>query len=161
METSKPKSDMGEQASSLAGSAVTLGSQELLPEKSPEHSEQSSSVGQSPLLTINNEPLTNEFQPEVDLEKPPGGPRGDEESMKFEEGDEDPAVPVSFQRTSSPAALQRNKNAAYEKVGEDCINRMYKYSLYETAHRFYLIGADFLDKQYRVLKIDRTAPPGQ
>lgn len=78
------------------------------------------------------------------------------------EGDdgEDPAEPESFPRSSSPGAMQRNKNPAYAKVGEDGITKMHKFSLYETSTRFYLVGADALDRQFRVLKIDRTAPPG-
>lgn len=37
---------------------------------------------------------------------------------------------------------------------------MHKFSLYETTTRFYLVGADIMDTYYRVLKIDRTSPPG-
>jgi hypothetical protein len=37
---------------------------------------------------------------------------------------------------------------------------MHKVSLYETASRFYLIGADALDRRFRILKIDRTAESG-
>lgn len=35
--------------------------------------------------------------------------------------------------------------------------KMHKFSLYETASRFILIGADAIDQSFRVLKIDRTA----
>lgn len=72
---------------------------------------------------------------------------------------EEPPVPESFKRSSSPATMQRNKAAEYGKVGERGINRMHRFSLYETASRFYLVGADVMDRQFRVLKIDRTAPP--
>ncbi|KAF2459000.1 SacI homology domain-containing protein, partial [Lineolata rhizophorae] len=80
--------------------------------------------------------------------------------VELEGDEEEPAEPTSFQRSSSPAAMQRNKSAVYEKVGEEGINKMHKFSLYETSTRFYLVGADIVDRQFRVLKIDRTAPPG-
>ena len=37
---------------------------------------------------------------------------------------------------------------------------MNRFILYETASRFYLIGQDVSEKYYKVLKIDRTSPPG-
>lgn len=83
------------------------------------------------------------------------------ETLGFEGGDEDPPEPVSFQRSTSPAAMHRVKGTSYEKASESGFGRMHKFTLYETSTRFYLIGGDVMDKQFRVLKIDRTAPPGQ
>ncbi|KAF2667097.1 hypothetical protein BT63DRAFT_458061 [Microthyrium microscopicum] len=37
---------------------------------------------------------------------------------------------------------------------------MQRFVLYETASRFYLVGQDMLEQNFRVLKIDRTSPPG-
>ena len=39
-------------------------------------------------------------------------------------------------------------------------SQMSRFSLYETSTRYYLIGGDMLDQTFRVLKIDRTSPPG-
>ncbi|GAM83327.1 hypothetical protein ANO11243_013140 [Dothideomycetidae sp. 11243] len=39
--------------------------------------------------------------------------------------------------------------------------RMHRFSLYETHARFFITGADVTDQHFRILKIDRTAPPGQ
>ncbi|KAJ9632515.1 phosphatidylinositol-3,5-bisphosphate 5-phosphatase [Taxawa tesnikishii (nom. ined.)] len=39
--------------------------------------------------------------------------------------------------------------------------RMHRFTLYETNVRYYITGADITDKHFKVLKIDRTAPPGQ
>jgi phosphatidylinositol 3,5-bisphosphate 5-phosphatase len=33
---------------------------------------------------------------------------------------------------------------------------MHKFSLYETSSRYYIVGADVTEKQYRILKIDRS-----
>ena len=75
--------------------------------------------------------------------------------------DEDDEVTKSFHRSVSDTdPLQRNRGAVYEKVGEEGVSRMTKFSLYETATYFYIIGADLLDRKYRILKIDRTAEPG-
>lgn len=40
-------------------------------------------------------------------------------------------------------------------------HRMHRFTLYETNARYWITGADITDKHFRLLKIDRTAPPGQ
>ncbi|KAI4138295.1 MAG: hypothetical protein L6R39_006863 [Caloplaca ligustica] len=73
-------------------------------------------------------------------------------------GDEEPATPACFERSTSPAtALQRNKGAEYHKVGEEGVAKMHRFSVYETASKFYLVGACVLDRKFRILKIERTA----
>ncbi|KAK3061697.1 phosphatidylinositol-3,5-bisphosphate 5-phosphatase, partial [Teratosphaeriaceae sp. CCFEE 6253] len=39
-------------------------------------------------------------------------------------------------------------------------HRMYKFTLYETNARYWITGADVTDKAFRLLRIDRTSPPG-
>lgn len=46
---------------------------------------------------------------------------------------------------------------AAESVGR----RLYKYTLYETNARYWITGSDIAEKQFRLLRIDRTSPPGQ
>lgn len=71
--------------------------------------------------------------------------------------DEEPTAP-SFNRSGSPVtSTQKSKGSFYEKVGEEGIVRMHKFTLYEIATRYYLVGIDQLDTRYRVLKIDRTS----
>jgi len=41
------------------------------------------------------------------------------------------------------------------------LHRMHKFTLYETNARYWITGSDITDKYYKLLKIDRTAPPGQ
>lgn len=75
--------------------------------------------------------------------------------------DEDATVADPFQRDTSPNSdLKRNKGAVYEKVGEKGVCKMHKFSLYETAMRYYIVGADMMDKRFRILKVDRTADEG-
>lgn len=75
--------------------------------------------------------------------------------------DEDIEIAKSFQRSTSPTpAAQRNKGAEYQKVGEEGVCKMHKFSLYETASRYYLVGGDIVDQKFRILKIDRTAETG-
>ena len=83
------------------------------------------------------------------------------ESVQIEGEDEEPPEPSSFEKSSEPAGLYRSLPVTYDRFGEAGSRKMHKFHLYETATRFYLIGADVLDSQYRVLKLDRTAPPGQ
>ena len=39
--------------------------------------------------------------------------------------------------------------------------RTYRFTLYETNARYWITGSDIAEKQYRLLRIDRTSPPGQ
>ncbi|KAI5785533.1 SacI homology domain-containing protein [Peziza echinospora] len=43
---------------------------------------------------------------------------------------------------------------------EEAVRRMYKFTLYETTMRYYIVGSDLLDSRFRILKIDRTADVG-
>ncbi|KAI9730414.1 MAG: phosphatidylinositol-3,5-bisphosphate 5-phosphatase [Cirrosporium novae-zelandiae] len=77
-------------------------------------------------------------------------------------GEEDSNIPKSFDRSGTPISiLQRNRGAAYEKVGEDGISKIYKFTVYETATRFYMVGTDITETRHRILKIDRTADSGE
>lgn len=75
--------------------------------------------------------------------------------------DEERATAKSFPRSTSPAsAAQRNRGAVYQKVGEEGVCQMHRFSLYETASRYYLVGGDVVDRKFRILKIDRTVDSG-
>lgn len=88
----------------------------------------------------------------------PSSPILASKNMQSDGDDEEPATARGFQRSASPtSALHRNKGAIYQKVGEEGICKMHKFSLYETASRYYLVGGDIADKRYRILKIERTA----
>ncbi|KAL5382477.1 hypothetical protein DPSP01_006576 [Paraphaeosphaeria sporulosa] len=159
MERERHGGDIYDPLGAHPGSARVRGSNESLTDI-PEDVEQTSTTIGSPEIAAKDGAPTLDFIPAEDVEQVPGMPRGDTESMNFDGEDENPAVPELFQRSSSPSNMHKQRGAAYEKVGEEGINRMHKFYLYETSTRFYLIGADLLDKHYRVLKIDRTAPPG-
>ncbi|RMY69017.1 hypothetical protein D0863_06746 [Hortaea werneckii] len=40
-------------------------------------------------------------------------------------------------------------------------HKMFKFTLYETNARYWITGSDITDKHFRLLRIDRTSPPGQ
>lgn len=44
---------------------------------------------------------------------------------------------------------------------QPAFRKMHKFTLYETNARYWITGSDITDKYYKLLKIDRTAPPGQ
>lgn len=76
--------------------------------------------------------------------------------------DEDLVTGKVFQRTASPAqTAQRSKGAVYQKVGEEGVCKMHKFSLYETTSRFFLVGGDITDRKFRILKIDRSSEAGE
>ncbi|KAI8942767.1 hypothetical protein NX059_000811 [Plenodomus lindquistii] len=158
MERSNSQSEPRERASSVASKATTTHDHSL----ENLDIERASTAVASPQVSPQHDVPVNSFKPEADLEKLPGRgkPRTESDSIKFGGEEEDPNVGVSFQRLSTPSTIHKAKGFAYQNVGENGIKRMHKFSLYETSTRFYLVGADIMEKQYRVLKIDRTAPPG-
>lgn len=122
--------------------------------------DQASTIVSTPQVSPQHDVLSNNFKPEADLEKKPNVVQEDAASTKFGGEEEALAVGVPIHRTSTPSTVHKVKGVPYQTVGENGINRMHKFSLYETSTRFYLVGADIMEKQYRILKIDRTAPPG-
>jgi len=79
--------------------------------------------------------------------------------------DNEPAIARPFHRTSSPDSAARAGEYEDEPhlvgaVGAGSrsrlIHKMHKFSLYETASRFYIVGGDMTEKRYRILKIERT-----
>jgi hypothetical protein len=88
------------------------------------------------------------------------------------DNDEDePAVARPFHRTSSPDPASRpGLGKLVEDDDEEARigggsgaapwprprQQMHRFSLYETASRFYIVGGDVTEKRYRILKIDRT-----
>lgn len=72
--------------------------------------------------------------------------------------DKDESIPKSFDR--SDKKLGRIEKEVYEDKDFDGVRRMHKFTLYETATRFYIVGSDLLDSRFRILKIDRTAEVG-
>jgi hypothetical protein len=95
-----------------------------------------------------------------------------------DDNDEDePAVARPFHRTTSPDPTSRPGQGRMVEHDDDddddddqeCVGdgrasaprprlkqQMHRFSLYETASRFYIVGVDVTEKRYRILKIDRT-----
>ncbi|KAI5457217.1 SacI homology domain-containing protein [Mariannaea sp. PMI_226] len=73
------------------------------------------------------------------------------------EDDDEPAVAKPFVRTTSPDPTFRTAEDIFDdRVPDRLIYKMHKFSLYETASRYYIVGVDVSEKRYRILKIDRT-----
>ena len=71
--------------------------------------------------------------------------------------DDEPIAAKGFQRSSSPSSTtQRLDDVMYHEFGGGLCT-MYRFSLYETASKFYMVGGDVLDRRFRILKIDRIA----
>lgn len=77
--------------------------------------------------------------------------------------DDEPAVVEPFVRTSSPDSAPRapasaadNDGANSDRAPDRLVYNMHKFSLYETASRYYIVGVDVSENHYRILKIDRT-----
>lgn len=83
----------------------------------------------------------------------------DSASVDIDGEDEEPREAKEFLRSTSPATMQHNKGAAYAKVGEEGVNKMSRWTVYETSARYYLVGQDTMEKHFRIMTIDRTAGP--
>ncbi|KAJ5102155.1 hypothetical protein NUU61_004377 [Penicillium alfredii] len=100
--------------------------------------------------------IASEFPP-LSYNPPSGAQIGDEEG---DGEDEEPRVATSFERESSPTSAQKHRSGV--DSGEDeAINRMHKFTLYETATRFYMVGINLAETRFRILKIDRTSESGE
>ncbi|KAH8879444.1 hypothetical protein GQ53DRAFT_789292 [Thozetella sp. PMI_491] len=81
-----------------------------------------------------------------------------------DDNDEDePAVAKPFHRTSSPDSAgarvpvtSEDEDGSPRPKKSRIVHKMHKFSLYETASRFYIVGGDVTEKRYRILKIDRS-----
>lgn len=81
-----------------------------------------------------------------------GGP-----TIEEDDNDDEPAVAKPFVRTTSPDPSTRALPDSFDdRVPDRLIYKMHKFSLYETASRYYIVGVDVSEKRYRILKIDRT-----
>ncbi|KAL9943588.1 phosphatidylinositol-3,5-bisphosphate 5-phosphatase [Verticillium nonalfalfae] len=69
--------------------------------------------------------------------------------------DNEPAIAKPFARANSPEPAGRGP-ALDDKTHERLLYKMHKFSLYETASRYYIVGGDVTERRYRILKIDRT-----
>ncbi|KAG7287793.1 hypothetical protein NEMBOFW57_007308 [Staphylotrichum longicolle] len=95
-----------------------------------------------------------------------GGPPRDND-------EDEPAIAQPFHRSSSPNPPSRPGLSKVVDHDDDeshvggsagdgqgprprLKQQMHRYSLYETASRFYIVGGDATEKRYRILKIDRT-----
>ncbi|KAK4151348.1 SacI homology domain-containing protein [Chaetomidium leptoderma] len=79
--------------------------------------------------------------------------------------EDEPAIARPFDRTSSPdpasrpglpRAVDHDDDEERMGGGDGPKQQMHRFSLYETASRFYIVGGDVTEKRYRILKIDRT-----
>ncbi|KAI4211585.1 MAG: hypothetical protein LQ351_005626 [Letrouitia transgressa] len=127
------------------------------PSNPPQNGSQSPEIPKQDAITPSDIPSF----PNISFSSPPLPARAARQ-LNSDEEDEEPATAISFQRSTSPTlALQRNKGAEYQKVGEQGIRKMHRFSLYETTSRFYLVGGDVTDRKFRILKIDRTSDQGE
>lgn len=70
---------------------------------------------------------------------------------------EEAAAGMSFEDDShmNPSPTRTIRDA------ESMPHRMYKFIMYESSTRYWITGGDVTDKYFRLLRIDRNAPPGQ
>lgn len=147
----------------------------------PSQTQEQPQTTEFPQLTLSLAP-----SPDSDEIDGAGGNRRTDGISHMLDDDEEPPVAKVFDRSASPAVglgirssrhVSRSsrsrglsggaasiatgrKSAEYEKVGEEGPSRMAKFSLYETATRYYMVGSDITDERFRILKIDRTAETG-
>jgi hypothetical protein len=70
-------------------------------------------------------------------------------------------VASDFESINKSVNDQPKKSPQKSDQQQPTLHRMHKFTLYETNARYWITGSDITDKYYKLLKIDRTAPPGQ
>ncbi|KAL8372428.1 hypothetical protein RB595_001975 [Gaeumannomyces hyphopodioides] len=77
----------------------------------------------------------------------------------YDDDDDDGDDPNSDQATNvgGPADDGTGGGGGGDNRRKRMLHKMHKYSLYETATRYYIVGGDVTERRYRILKIDRTA----
>ncbi|ORY59664.1 SacI homology domain-containing protein [Pseudomassariella vexata] len=74
-----------------------------------------------------------------------------------EEDTDDEPIAQPFVRTRSPDSTSKEDNQAEdERAPARLFYKMHKFTLYETASWYYIVGGDVTEKRYRILKIDRN-----
>lgn len=66
-----------------------------------------------------------------------------------------PVVTRPFSQTNSTDSVSHAPKAEDDQGPEPIMYKMHQFSLYETASRYYIVGADVTESRYRILKIDR------
>lgn len=72
-----------------------------------------------------------------------------------------PMEDVEHESVNKSVDEQPKKPSQNPDQQQPSLHRMHKFTLYETNARYWITGSDITDKYYKLLKIDRTAPPGQ
>lgn len=105
---------------------------------------------QGQILADGNKALIDEYMGERNLDSV-----GLEEAFgeEAEPMVSDGNVPVSKEDPSTEAQEAEQQQHQF--------HRMHRFTLYETNARYWMTGADITDKYFKVLKIDRTCPPGR
>ncbi|KAI0482104.1 SacI homology domain-containing protein [Xylariaceae sp. FL0804] len=78
--------------------------------------------------------------------------------VTVDDDEEEPAVARPFIRTSSPDPSPSGETPPDDGPSSHAatVYKMHKFTLYETASRYYIVGGDVTEKRYRILKIDRN-----
>jgi phosphatidylinositol 3,5-bisphosphate 5-phosphatase len=92
----------------------------------------------------------------LEAPRPAQGIEIEGDTSSFGAGEDEEVVHPSF--TEPKANVQEDVLA--ESL-EERTHIMHRFILYETSTRFYLVGQDIAERNFRILKIDRTSPPGQ
>ena len=101
----------------------------------------------------------NAGRTQIDNASEPAGDPSVLSEFPPDDDDDEPRVATSFERESSPTAAQKHR--AGLEMEDEGINRMHKFTLYETATRFYMVGINLAETRFRILKIDRTSESGE
>ena len=86
-------------------------------------------------------------------------------SGSMERHEEGGSEDLSRSKTSNKATSTTNGSSSAHRLKQSSLvglgtSKMHRFQLYETTTRFFLVGVDVMDNNYRILKIDRTVETG-
>lgn len=112
---------------------------------------------QEPLAEVAQEPVFPLLQNNASSETLAAQNAQAQKRSAEEDTEEEPAVAQPFARTRSPdSASKEDFFPEDDRLPSRLFHKMHKFTLYETASRYYIVGGDVTEKRYRILKIDRN-----
>ncbi|KKA28256.1 hypothetical protein TD95_005236 [Thielaviopsis punctulata] len=93
---------------------------------------------------------------ELCIRSPPDSLSTNADSLSIQSSPDDVDNAPVCNLSCSSLALPASSSAASSLPPDNHFYQMYKYTLYETATRYYIVGCDVSEKHYRILKIARN-----
>ncbi|KAI5212126.1 hypothetical protein AUEXF2481DRAFT_34459 [Aureobasidium subglaciale EXF-2481] len=166
MASTQPKAVIADEESDVSSSEASLhgiGLHDIKPAHDSELCQSHTSETNDGLHTQETTALNHAGKDESSLKKlqPTSMPNFDDTRAQEPFMEDDEPTASDLESAASSANGEPMEDNQSSNLPQTQLHRMHKFTLYETNARYWITGSDITDKYYKLLKIDRTAPPGQ